>query len=82
MSCCVICLDDSGEIITTNCEHCYHPQCLIKWLESNPSCPMCRKGISLIPHMYKGQQRYFLVQESLMDDWLSSLGFDPHEYTC
>lgn len=82
MSCCVICLDDTGDILTTNCKHCYHPECLVKWLETNPSYPMCRIGMSLIPHMDKGKQRYFLVQESLMDDWLSSMGFDPQEYVC
>lgn len=44
---CAICLNDfqSGEkIIETHCEHLFHDECLIAWLKTNISCPMCRKN--------------------------------------
>lgn len=44
---CVICLNDlqKGEkIIETHCEHLFHDECLITWLKTNISCPMCRKN--------------------------------------
>ena len=47
---CSICLDP----ITTNnachlqCSHFYHPNCLRLWMNSNSSCPLCRKTVIII----------------------------------
>jgi len=45
---CVIChyeMTDTDDIITTDCNHQFHKQCLMKWNEHKLDCPMCRKGL-------------------------------------
>ena len=42
---CTICKEDYKEneaVILMPCKHCYHPDCLIPWLEQHNSCPSCR----------------------------------------
>ncbi|CUG90597.1 zinc finger protein, putative, partial [Bodo saltans] len=45
---CAVCyddmLDDTG-CKKLKCGHCYHKDCLRKWLEANSACPYCRKDI-------------------------------------
>ncbi|CAI0382745.1 unnamed protein product [Linum tenue] len=44
--CCSICLQDveEGDVMrkVPSCGHCFHLECLDKWLVRNGSCPMCR----------------------------------------
>ncbi|OIV95050.1 hypothetical protein TanjilG_10870 [Lupinus angustifolius] len=44
--CCSICLSDykSKEIVRCipKCRHCFHAECIDKWLRMNSSCPICR----------------------------------------
>ena len=45
---CSICLEDFKEgdkIKKLNCNHVYHEECLIPWLNKNDYCPMCRQNI-------------------------------------
>jgi len=45
---CCICLDKNDSPWTTaHCMHSFHAACMIKWMQQNPSCPVCRS--SLIP---------------------------------
>jgi hypothetical protein len=45
---CCICLDKNDSPWTTApCMHSFHAACVIKWMQHNPSCPVCRS--SLIP---------------------------------
>lgn len=43
---CSICLE---EILKNNkeleCTHCYHENCINKWLDKEGTCPLCRKRI-------------------------------------
>lgn len=42
---CVICFDDfyeNQEILSTDCGHIYHSECLGKWFDKSRSCPECR----------------------------------------
>ena len=44
-SCCSICLDDFDEtrdIVYLDCQHIYHEDCIIEWINKDPSCPLCR----------------------------------------
>ena len=46
---CSICLDllnNRDEIITTDCSHTFHTNCLRSWCEYKTNCPNCRKDIS------------------------------------
>ena len=45
---CSICLEEFKEgdkIKKLNCNHVYHEECLIPWLNKNDYCPMCRQNI-------------------------------------
>lgn len=44
-SCCSICLDDFDEtkdIVYLDCQHIYHTECIIEWINKDTSCPLCR----------------------------------------
>jgi len=48
---CCICLEEfdteAGDkaIVQTPCDHLYHKSCLVGWLKSNKSCPICRTDL-------------------------------------
>jgi hypothetical protein len=45
---CPICFDDyidTSLIIKTECLHCFHEECLKKWINKNNTCPICRSTI-------------------------------------
>jgi Ring finger domain/PA domain len=42
---CSICQDDmevGEQILKLHCRHCYHTACVMSWLESHNTCPLCR----------------------------------------
>jgi hypothetical protein len=43
---CGICLENSNELIETNCKHIFHLECLNKWFSHSENCPTCRKEFS------------------------------------
>lgn len=40
---CSVCQDSTSDIMT-NCNHQYCKSCILKWLEKNATCPMCRNN--------------------------------------
>jgi len=48
---CPICLAEFGEgekvRLLPNCNHCFHMECIDKWLCSHSSCPICRHSLNL-----------------------------------
>lgn len=49
---CVICMsegDTEDSWTTLPCQHVFHRQCVVTWLEMNNSCPCCRQTISSTP---------------------------------
>ncbi|GMI72608.1 Arabidopsis Toxicos en Levadura 66 [Hibiscus trionum] len=46
---CCICLgvfeDDEKVKALPYCRHCYHPECVDKWLSAESSCPLCRTSL-------------------------------------
>ena len=45
---CSICLEEFKEgekIKNLNCNHIFHEECLLPWLNDNDCCPMCRQNI-------------------------------------
>lgn len=45
---CTICLvnyECDEEIRTLNCKHCFHSNCVDRWLKCNRQCPMCRVNV-------------------------------------
>lgn len=47
---CSICLSEclSTDSRTTSCKHTFHKKCIGKWLNTNPTCPLCRAVIGKI----------------------------------
>ncbi|KAK9119364.1 hypothetical protein Scep_017457 [Stephania cephalantha] len=46
---CTICLEDleiDSEVAPMPCSHIFHPSCIVKWLEMNNVCPLCRCKLS------------------------------------
>ena len=43
---CSICLEDFDETkeIVLGCNHIYHTDCIIEWINKDPSCPLCRNN--------------------------------------
>lgn len=45
---CSICLgkyQDNDELRELSCTHCFHVECVDKWLKINASCPLCKHEI-------------------------------------
>ncbi|KAH7840587.1 hypothetical protein Vadar_018917 [Vaccinium darrowii] len=46
---CCVCLGVFGEgekvKVLPNCRHCFHSECVDKWLSSQASCPLCRSSL-------------------------------------
>jgi hypothetical protein len=46
-SCCSICLEDFDNTknnVYLDCQHIYHEDCIIEWINKDPSCPLCRSN--------------------------------------
>ena len=41
----VVVAKEGDKIKKLNCNHVYHEECLIPWLNKNDYCPMCRQNI-------------------------------------
>jgi len=42
---CPVCLaefEEGESVKKLPCEHCFHPKCILTWLEKTNSCPLCR----------------------------------------
>ena len=47
---CVVCqeeMESSTEVISLKCGHCFHPHCLLPWVQDHDNCPMCRATINI-----------------------------------
>jgi hypothetical protein len=84
---CTICLNGYKENETkqtTKCTHIFHEECLIKWLSTNNSCPLCRtelktKQENIINNIDTSEDTYNtdninIVREFLGDDPILARG--------
>lgn len=45
---CAVCLDiDNKIMIKFACSHSYHKDCIVEWLKSNKTCPICREEMEI-----------------------------------
>lgn len=46
---CSICLDNISEnaVKCCQCGHCFHEECIKRWLKNNSTCPLCRQTCGL-----------------------------------
>ena len=40
---CSICLEPTNKETKLSCGHCFHSECIEKWLDKNDTCPYCRE---------------------------------------
>lgn len=52
---CGVCLEKEGVFHGLPCGHLYHKDCIRNWLNTNPTCPACRKKTSWIPTLPQGK---------------------------
>ena len=50
---CGICLDKIIIYSPLPCGHCFHSDCIFKWIEKNMSCPECRIKLEFYYHKMK-----------------------------
>lgn len=46
---CAVCLEElrAGEVVRKlPCGHCYHKQCITRWLQQKAVCPVCQASIA------------------------------------
>ena len=61
---CAICLEkgeDEKDFVPLRCGHCFHPRCVVKWLQNDPPwschCPLCRDGYIHKPSTNEEEER-------------------------
>ena len=42
---CTICLESEGTLVPTTCGHKFHTNCLMEWLSTHDTCPVCRHDL-------------------------------------
>lgn len=50
---CTVCHDDYEEgatVVELPCTHCFHEDCIMPWLETHNTCPVCRKELPPDPN--------------------------------
>lgn len=60
MNQCAVCQDDFEkhmEVKQMPCEHIYHPDCLLRWLEMHSTCPICRYQLPTDDADYESTRR-------------------------
>ena len=67
---CAICLEETGEIEYTKCNHGFHKECLDQWHKVSDKCPMCRTMCSDCPQVLKVEYvvRYVLGDDDAVED--------------
>ncbi|XP_073152002.1 RING-H2 finger protein ATL73-like [Henckelia pumila] len=53
---CVVCLGEfmegQGVRVLPECSHAFHSSCIDRWVDSNPSCPICRADLIPSPYIH------------------------------
>eukprot|EP01103_Thecamoeba_quadrilineata_P003663 TRINITY_DN13422_c0_g1_i1.p1 TRINITY_DN13422_c0_g1~~TRINITY_DN13422_c0_g1_i1.p1 ORF type:complete len:210 (+),score=27.38 TRINITY_DN13422_c0_g1_i1:154-783(+) len=56
---CAVCKDEfikENQVVELPCEHLFHKDCILPWLESNNSCPVCRLEMPTDDPEYEAQR--------------------------
>jgi len=68
---CSICFEELGEQPKElECKHRFHAECLVRWVDLNPTCPICRRLIT----SRKARNQY--VQKILRDSFICTSCID------
>ena len=82
---CLICLDETSLIdqdklditqVKTECNHCFHVECLDKWLEIGNMCPTCRNELKENSNDLESE-----IDPVDMFELVAILGFVPEQYS-
>ena len=68
---CIICIDKfeiNNEIITLDCSHFYHENCIITWFKQKNVCPLCKRpynvGNNIINNGYHQFENFIYYNEN------------------
>lgn len=64
---CTVCQDDfnlGDDLVALACRHAFHPECIVPWLQTSGTCPICR--FALVPQ--PGQEGYVEPRRSERQD--------------
>lgn len=83
MACCTICFDEmtADTRFVSSCGHEFHHSCMVQWLSTKDTCPMCRKSYNPEPEPSADEQDSLLrFINSLDNDDDSDISDDDQEY--
>uniref|UniRef100_A0A8C0UH85 RING-type domain-containing protein n=1 Tax=Cyanistes caeruleus TaxID=156563 RepID=A0A8C0UH85_CYACU len=61
---CLICQDTPKDVASAlPCHHRFCLGCILRWTQTNPSCPLCRTLIETVRFSERGEQDYLLFAE-------------------
>lgn len=75
---CSICLKVfvKNETVTLPCKHCFHRVCIVPWLQTTNSCPVCRQELPTDDEdyeEYKKQKERLKQRENLLEELHNSM---------
>lgn len=72
---CMICLDnlENEKIRTLKCDHIFHEACIGKWLNTAPTCPLCRLQVTDLTPMPR-------PPEMTLEEILAVPDYNPHPF--
>ena len=88
---CSICYDKyNQEVGKLKCDHIFHKKCILKWLETSNTCPLCREnvidcdecnGTELVYHNYHGvvipiEHRGYILNRNTTNGIFGIFGYD------
>nr|XP_009760219.1 PREDICTED: RING-H2 finger protein ATL29-like [Nicotiana sylvestris] len=76
-SCCAVCLNDvsGGDMCRKlpKCDHVFHLECVDAWLQSNWTCPLCRRQITDGTPKQQRENTIFSLLFSRCEDFLAKI---------
>jgi len=64
--CCAVCLNDGKDTMLLPCMHQFHGKCILRWVDQNFSCPLCRQEIGQFVPLSSTDEK---IRQKFVDIW-------------